>query len=114
MPCIEAKVNIKITKEKEEAIKSRLGKAIEIIPGKSENWLMISFEDECNLYFKGTNEPGIAFIEVKIFGKASSSAYDNLTAAITDIFHEELGISPLKIYIKYEEASQWGWNGSNF
>ncbi len=45
---------------------------------------MLSFEDECLLYFKGTNESGIAFVEVKIFGNASKDAYSKLTAEITD------------------------------
>ncbi|OPJ64647.1 phenylpyruvate tautomerase MIF-related protein [Clostridium oryzae] len=114
MPCIQTKVNVKISEEKEEVIKSKLGKAIELIPGKSESWLMVSFEDECKLYFKGSKDDKIAFVEVKIFGKASDKAYDDLTAAITDILHEELDISPLNIYVKYEEVDHWGWNGSNF
>ena len=114
MPCIETKVNVKIPKEKEIAIKTRLGKAIELIPGKSESWLMLSFEDECKLYFKGSDEGGIAFVEVKLFGKASGDAYSKLTGAISTILNEELGISPSKIYVKYEEVANWGWNGSNF
>ena len=66
MPYISTHTNIEITKEKEETITKRLGKAIEIIPGKTEEWLMVSFEDNLSLYFKGkTNQP-IAFVEVKI------------------------------------------------
>lgn len=114
MPCIELKVNVKINEEEEKIIKSRLGEAIGILPGKSENWLMISIEDECRLYFKGDNQQGIAFVEVKIFGKASPSAYNQLTGAITDIIHQELNITPSNIYVKYEEVSYWGWNGNNF
>jgi phenylpyruvate tautomerase PptA (4-oxalocrotonate tautomerase family) len=114
MPFIQTKVNIKISKKKEEILKSKLGEAIELIPGKTEDWLMLSFEDECNLYFKGTKEPGIAFIEVKLFGKADKDAYEKFTAAITDIINQELKISPERIYVKYEEVSHWGWNGSNF
>lgn len=114
MPCIQTKVNIKIPKEKEEIIKSKLGKAIELIPGKSESWLMLSFEENCSIYFKGSNKQGIAFVEVKLFGKATGEAYDKLTAAITDILNQELGISPSQIYVKYEETAHWGWNGSNF
>jgi phenylpyruvate tautomerase PptA (4-oxalocrotonate tautomerase family) len=114
MPCIQTKVSVKISKEKEQIIKSRLGKAIELIPGKSEEWLMLSFEDECHLYFKGNNPHGIAFVEVKLFGKASNEAYNKLTAAITDILNQELGINPSQIYVKYEEIAHWGWNGSNF
>lgn len=114
MPCIQTKVNVKITKEKEELIKAKLGKAIELVPGKSESWLMLSFEDECRLYFKGDSQQAIAFVEVKLFGTAGNEAYNKLTAAITEILNQELDISPSQIYIKYEEVSHWGWNGSNF
>jgi phenylpyruvate tautomerase PptA (4-oxalocrotonate tautomerase family) len=114
MPYISTKTNIEITKEKETTIKEKLGKAIELIPGKSERWLMLSFEDNASLYFQGKSDGGIAFVEVKLFGSASSSAYDKLTAAITDILKEELGLSPDKVYVKYEEVSNWGYNGNNF
>ncbi len=114
MPFIETKVNIKITKKKEAILKSKFGEAIELIPGKSEDRLMLSFDDQCKLYFKGTNKPGIAFVEVKLFGKATKDVYDKVTAAITDILNQELMISPERIYVKYEEVSYWGWNGSNF
>ncbi|WMJ23868.1 phenylpyruvate tautomerase MIF-related protein [Paludicola sp. MB14-C6] len=114
MPFIQTKVNVKIEKAQEERIKTKLGKAIELIPGKSENWLMLGFEDECSLYFKGSNQKPIAFVEVKLFGKASSDAYNKLTAAITDILEDELNIASDCCYVKYEEVSNWGWNGNNF
>ena len=114
MPFINSKLSVSLTAEKEEEIKQKLGKAIELIPGKSENWLMVGFEDNYKLYFKGEKAPKIAFVEVKIFGKASGSAYDSLTAAICDIYNETLGIPKDKIYVKYEEVDYWGWNGSNF
>lgn len=114
MPFIQTKVNVKVSKEKEEAIKSKLGKAIELLPGKSESWLMLSFEEDCTLYFKGKEDQPIAFVEVKLFGKAGKDAYDRLTAAISDILHQELGISPDHVYVKYEEVPYWGWNGHNF
>ncbi|MBV4420255.1 hypothetical protein KM800_13160 [Clostridium tyrobutyricum] len=114
MPYIQTKVNVEITKDKEKNIKQKLGKAIELIPGKSEKWLMLSFQDNANLYFKGNNEESIAFIEVKIFGKADNKEYNSLTKEITNIFSQELNIKPSQIYIKYEEVEHWGWNGSNF
>ncbi len=112
MPFINTKTNVKITKEKEVAIKARLGKAIELIKGKSESWLMVGFEPECSLYFRGSDKQSIAFVEVKIYGKASRSDCDKLTAAITEILSDELEIE--QIYVKYEEVAVWGYNGSNF
>lgn len=114
MPFINTKTNIEITKGKEEMIKKKLGKAIQLIPGKSEEWLMVSFEDRCSLYFKGESNNPIAFVEVKILGIASSEDYMKLTAAISDILQDELNIAPNQVYIRYEETQYWGWNGSNF
>lgn len=114
MPYINTQTNVTITKGKEIEIKKKLGKVIELIPGKSENWLMVSFEDQCSMYFKGESDSGIAFVEVKLFGKADSGSYNKLTAAITKVLEEELEISPDHVYVKYEEVSNWGWNGSNF
>lgn len=114
MPYISTKTNVTITKEKEVLIKEKFGKAIELIPGKSENWLMCAFEGAQSLYFKGDDRSSLAFIEVKIFGKSTKEAYDALTKKITEIVSEELLISPDKIYVKYEEVSVWGWNGTNF
>lgn len=114
MPYISTKTNVTLSSNNCESIKTKLGKAIELLPGKSENWLMVSFEDESNLYFKGNKDKPLAFVEVQLFGKASKDAYNNLTREITNILNDELNIQPDCIYVKYDEVSTWGWNGSNF
>lgn len=114
MPYINTKVSVSISKEKEESIKKKLGEAITLIPGKSEQWLMVSLEENCTLYFKGSAEKPIAYTEVKLYGRATKDAYRKLTARITAILQEELGISPDCVYITYTEVEHWGWNGNNF
>ena len=114
MPFINSKVSVAMTQEQEQELKSRLGQAIRLIPGKSENWLMCWFEDNYHLYFKGDNSQPLAFIEVKVFGREDSVAFEKMTREITDIFGDVLGIAADHIYIKYEAVSNWGWNGSNF
>ena len=113
MPFINVKTNVPVAQDKKESIKSALGKAITAIPGKSEGWLMVGIEPEYDLWFKGSDAPA-AMVEVSVFGGASSSAYSDLTAKVTDILGGDLGISPDRIYVKYFETSNWGWNGSNF
>lgn len=114
MPFIDLKVSVTISDEQEKELKTRLGQAISLIPGKSESWLMTGFEDNYHLYFKGDNAEPMAFVEVKVFGKENPSAFDALTAEICKIFKEVLGISPDHIYVKYEAVANWGWNGGNF
>ncbi len=114
MPFINSKVNVTLSEEEKTALKTRLGQAISLIPGKSENWLMVGFEDNCSLYFKGKNDTKMAFVEVKLFGHASEHDYGQLTAEICNIHQEVLSIAQDKIYVKYEEVDHWGWNGGNF
>lgn len=114
MPFINSKVTVKMSEEKKEAVKKKLGEAISIIPGKSESWLMVGFDDGYDLYFQGNKNDESAFVEVKIYGSADSNVYNKLTYAICDIFDEELQIPKNRIYVKYEEVSDWGWNGNNF
>ncbi len=114
MPFIDAKVSVAISAEQEKELKTRLGQAISIIPGKSENWLMTGFQDNYHLYFRGDNSEPIAYIEVRLFGGPNKEAFSKMTAEITKIFGEVLGIAPDHMYIKYSATPDWGWNGGNF
>ena len=115
MPFIDSKVSVKISEEQEKELKSRLGKAVSLLPGKSESWLMTGFQDDYHLYFRGDNSEPMAFIEVRLFGSGSNkSAYSKMTAEITGIFQDVLGIAPDHMYIKYSATPDWGWSGSNF
>ena len=113
MPFINIKTNVSLSKEKEEVLKSEIGNAFSII-GKSENWVMMNFEDNNRMYFGGKNDSPMAFFDISVFGGASSSAYNKLTERLMEILNLELGINKDKIYIKYSETNNWGWNGSNF
>lgn len=112
MPFISVKTNRKISEENKIKLKSELGKAISIIPGKSESWLMVDIEDGRNMYFRGSGSEAILFAEVKLFGRATEAVYDELTEKLTDIFRKTVGAE--EVYIKYEEVKTWGYNGGNF
>lgn len=114
MPFIDTKLNIRLSEEKEAILKTRLGEAISLFPGKSEYWLMMNFTDCCRMWFRGYNTFPIAMVEVKLFGTAEAELCDRMTETISKLFREELGITPDHLYIKYEFAEQWGWNGENF
>jgi len=113
MPFINTKTTAEITPEKELILKNEFGKAISFL-GKSETWLMLNFEDNQKMYFQGKNDSPIAIAEISLFGRASSSAYDKMTSAVTEVLSSQLGISPSNVYVKYDEVDTWGWNGHNF
>jgi phenylpyruvate tautomerase PptA (4-oxalocrotonate tautomerase family) len=113
MPYINTKTNVTITPGKETSLKEKLGKAISILPGKSESYLMLSFEEDCQMYFKGDNEAPMAFVDVKLFGTQDAQHLVRLTGEITKAIQDVLAIKPDHVYISYFETSNWGWNGSN-
>lgn len=114
MPYIETKVSTPITKEQEKSLKEKYAKVIENFPGKTEAWLMLNFEDNCRLWFKGDNNQPTAYVEVKIFGSVNPTGAEKMTADVCRILEEELGIPQSRTYVKYEGIDNWGWNGTNF
>ena len=113
MPFINTKYSSDITATQEQELKSALGNAVSTL-GKSESWLMLGFEQNCSLYFRGEKSEKIAFIEVSLLGDAPKSSYDSFTAELCGIYNKVLGVPEDNIYIKYSPTSVWGWNGGNF
>lgn len=113
MPFIISRVSTKISLEQEQRLKSRLGKAIELIPGKSEEYLLLGFESECHLYLKGENSHPIAYIQASVFGNENHAGYDAFARAVTQVFYEELGIPQERIYINFADIPDWSVGGIN-
>lgn len=113
MPFINTKVSIPIDREKEKLLKESFGKAITAL-GKSEHWLMLNFEDNCRMWFRGKNNSPLAMVEVSLFGKASAQQYNSMTAQISGAITQILGIPSDGIYVKYSEIDTWGLGNSNF
>ncbi len=113
MPFIDSKITGAVSQEKKSIIKSELGKTMAMI-GKPENFLMIGFEDNYDLYMGGKQLDKGAYVSVSLLGAASKAAYENMTAKICEIYEKELGIPGNAVYVTYHEIKDWGWNGNNF
>lgn len=113
MPCIQLTTNKKITAKQQEEMKAQFGQAIELIPRKTEKWLMCIFRPECGMWFQGQAED-LAFLEVDVFGTLDREPCCALTEVLTKIVGAELEIPADRIYIKYAQTPNWGWSGKNF
>ena len=114
MPFIDTKLNIRLSKEKEAVLKTKLGEAISAFPGKSEYWLMLNFTDNCRMWFRGYDRFPVAMVEVQLFGIPDPASCEKMTKSICEIFQAELGIAPDHVYVNYSFSENWGWNGENF
>lgn len=111
MPFIMAKVNQKLSTQQKQRIKAGLGRAISLVPGKSEDVLMVGLEDQYDLYLRGDNRQPLAYLSVAIYGTASHEGYDDLNLAITKLFYEVLHVQPENLFVDYEDIQAWGTSG---
>ncbi len=113
MPFIDCRTAVKLSRETRERIKTRLGRAIAVL-NKPESYLMIGFTDGYDLWFAGKRAEQGAYVSVSLFGGASASACDKMTAQICTILQEEANVLPSQTYVSYHPVENWGWNGSDF
>ena len=114
MPYIDVKLSKKITHEQEVLVKADLGAAITVFPGKTEQWLMRGFSDNVRLWFQGNDEAPSAMVEVSVLGTVNTDSCEKMTKLICESLEKHLGITPSRVYVKYQAVSDWGWNNINF
>ena len=66
MPFIRVSANVAVNEGQAQRIKTMLGQAIEVIPGKSEAWLMVEVEGEKALWMAGTDAPAAGIMPVTV------------------------------------------------
>ena len=91
MPFIRVSANVAVNERQAERVKTMLGQAIEVIPGKSEAWLMVEVEGEKALWMAGSDAPA-AIAEVSVYGGADGEDYRQLTGRVCDILDSVLDI----------------------
>ena len=108
MPFIDVHCSGPVSPEQEIGLKTALGEAISLIPGKSEGSLMLQVTENCRLWFGGKQEGIIAFVNVMLYGAAPRDAYESFSAAAIPLVQRELGAKT--VYLKFEEVPNWFWN----
>lgn len=116
MPVVRTYCSEPITTEAREVLKTAYGQAIEAVPGKSEAWLMCTFEGDVPIYFGGDDSAPSALVTVDVFarGEVPTSAWERFTDEVTPVVARELGVDPSRLYIRYASTPNFGWNGANF
>ena len=113
MPHIHTQVNLPISPEQEISLKQAMGQAITALRGKTEAYLMLSFEENAHLWLGGKSDP-CAMLEVSLLGNASHEDCNRLTALLCDALEKTLGVPQSRTYVRYSMTQEWGWNGAQF
>lgn len=114
MPFIMSKINVPVDAAQEVKLKSRLGKAIELLPGLSEKYLLAGFESNCRFYLRGDKNQPVAYVEVSVFGNEQHIGCEDFSLTVAKIFAEVLNIPPQNVYIKFNDIAAWSVGGMFF
>jgi phenylpyruvate tautomerase PptA (4-oxalocrotonate tautomerase family) len=114
MPYFEIKTSVKLDAERKEKICHELGRIIELVPGKSESWVMVQLQDGSDMCFAGDSTQPVAAVVLKTFGELESKYYDILSQEICQYIGKLLEVDPKRMYVTYEPVIHWGWNSTNF
>ncbi|PKM44352.1 MAG: hypothetical protein CVV05_11425 [Gammaproteobacteria bacterium HGW-Gammaproteobacteria-1] len=82
--------------------------------GKPEDYVMVALEHGCPMLFAGGDAP-LAYVELKSIGLPKARTAE-LSALLSRLLQEELGIAADRVYIEFSPATGelWGWNGATF
>lgn len=111
MPFVVVRVNLAISTKQELELKARLGQAIGLVPGKSEEYLLVSIEDKCHLFLAGDGQTPLAYLEVSVFGNEAHAGYAAFTREVTQALQDVLGIAPDHVYLRFSDVAAWGVSG---
>lgn len=112
MPLIAVHTTLTLTPDKREALKNELGQAVVLIPGKTEQVLMVEIIEGVTLYKGGRREGEYAVVDVKCYKQAAFEDNKRFTEAVFGILQRLLGIPETNAYLSITELPTWGTMGS--
>ncbi len=112
MPLISVSAVGTLTAEQKDAIKTGLGQAITLLPGKKEKALMVDISDGHTLYMGGNQLGNGAFVDVRMFKDAAFDDKKALTEAIFAVLEKEGGMAANQIYLTFAAHNEWGLRGT--
>lgn len=111
MPYISISTSKTLSDAQKDALKSALGQAIAVIPGKDESRLMVDISDGHTMYLAGEKRE-LAYLDVKCYGATELAAKKAFTEAAFAAVQQTTGLPENGIYLTCSDFANWGTLGS--
>jgi len=97
----------------DELLKKSSKLLVEIL-SKPEKYVMVSFEENPEMIFGGSDDP-FFYIELKSIGLPRNRTKE-ISKRLCEFLTQETDIPASRMYIEFSDAegSMWGWNGGTF
>jgi len=114
MPYLLIQTNCTPDSANQAALTRRLSTQLADWLGKPEQYVMVTLQAGSTMLFGGSDAP-CAYLELKSIGLPEQQLPE-LSAQLSRIMADLLGISTDRIYIEFSAAEPqwWGWNASTF
>lgn len=115
MPCIRCTMNQRLSDKQKADLKKGFMEAVQQIPGKTPESLMVILHDGADMCFHKDSETPCAFVEVNVLLRQDPSEhYPAMSRMICELLGSVTGTEGSGVYIRYLATKDWGWNGVNF
>jgi hypothetical protein len=111
MPYIQIVTSKELAPTTKINIKSKIGKIIDTIPGKTESVLMIGFFDKTELFYGGESKENAAMVSVNLHGSSGLPEKEALTEKLFLLMEKELDIVKEDMFLTINEYPNWGFQG---
>lgn len=109
MPFVVARTNVRLSRRQKEQLKYQMGKAMELVPGKSERDMLLTIEDEASMWLAGESVEPMAYVDAALFGTEDHAGYAEYTAAVARAFAQVTGMDPNRVFVRVEEIGAWSY-----
>lgn len=110
MPFISFTTNKTLTLSQEKKLKEQLGELITLLPNKTEENLMLHFEDRQIMYFRGKDTDCMK-IECQLFHEADLESKQKFVKAVMKEVENITKIPVKDQYLTVVEYQHWGRDG---
>jgi phenylpyruvate tautomerase PptA (4-oxalocrotonate tautomerase family) len=111
MPYFRVSVSKTLTPEQRKNITDGLGVALETVPGKKRDFLILDMEDGKTITMGGKEQDNFVFAQLNYYGKYAFSIKKKLTEAVFAVFSEVIGTKPECASLTITEHQSWGGFG---
>jgi phenylpyruvate tautomerase len=116
MPLIQLDTSCSLSDQnKKQELAKMLSQVAAEATEKPEQYVMAYIRDNATMTMSGAAGP-CALVTVKAIGGLNKAVNQTLSTKVSQLLQKELGISPNRVYLTFEElaATHWGWNGKTF
>ena len=115
MPCIRCTINQPASDKQKQLLREGFMEAIQYIPGKKPETLMVIIQDNSDIFFHRTSDNSCAFVEVNILLRDDpTESFSKMSGYICDMLESILSIDGTNVYIRFTATKDWAWNGIKF